>query len=124
MKAFSVENVPDFTDTELDAMSGDDLMALRTVAQEAIARIRDQLSSARVRVAETGLYADRDWYRRANSALRFKGSYIQRIQAAMGRKRRHRGRNFERMFVEIAKETLPEGTYQQIFEAAQTRLEE
>jgi hypothetical protein len=99
-----------------------DLQRELLALQEDIGGIRAQLESAQSRFAETGVYADRVWYRRANDALRHKGRLHQSYQLLMtdiGKRIRAlnvevsavKDTSDEREFVRFARLLLPEETY-------------
>jgi hypothetical protein len=49
-----------------------------------IGDIRDQIRDAKGRAAATGVYSDRDWYRRVHGALRIRSQQSQEIQLRLG----------------------------------------
>lgn len=55
--------------------------------------VRDQLADARAKRISTGRYADADWFRRAESALRWMNRDRQRLQEHMAALRRKEGGN-------------------------------
>jgi hypothetical protein len=96
------------------ATTRDELLALKDEVDTAALECRDQLKQAHNRRAETGDYADRDWYRRCENAVKLLGQQSQRIQTAMGKLRRQeaerRQARFEEAFITAAREILDHKT--------------
>jgi len=96
---------------------------------ETSASIKDQLAAAKTIQVQTGQYADPDWWRRANFALRATGRSLQGLQNRLGDVNRElraltakeHNANLERRFIATARQMLPSELYEKIWSAA--RLE-
>lgn len=96
---------------------------------ETSASIKDQLAAAKTIQVQTGEYADPDWWRRANFALRATGRNVQGLQARLGEVNRQlkvmaakeHNANLERRFIVAARQILDPNLYEKIWVAA--RLE-
>lgn len=86
-----------------------------------------QIAEAKSKAKTDGIYADRAWLTSAIMAGRIKGKQISKLQLklaelvkarknAEGEKRRVESRNFERVFFECARRTLPAVLYEQILQ--------
>src|SRR5713101_4628798 len=61
-------------DPELvSTMNEADLLTLKTLVDTDITRIKAQIDEAKGKAAETGIYSDGAWFRKATSAVRIKG---------------------------------------------------
>lgn len=85
--------------------------------------IKDRLAKVKNSVREAGVYADADWYRRAQYALRMKAVTLQASNRELGEiNRQIRAANFaksdtpDRRFVSVAKRVLSPETYQHIWD--------
>jgi hypothetical protein len=103
-----------------------DLQRELLTLQEEIGGIRAQLERAKGECAETGVYSDRIWYRRASDALRHKGRLHQSYQLLMtdiAKRTRvlnaevNTAKNIsdEREFMRLASLMLPEDVYASIW---------
>lgn len=106
------------TPSELAEYSTDDLMEMREALTWDMTCIRDQLAQAAQQKEETGEYADRDWYRRAQFALRAKGKDCMGIQTEFSKRNRAAKvantevrTTFERAFMVIARRELDRDVY-------------
>lgn len=90
---------------------------------------------AKVRLAKgeaklNGNYRDPDWFARANKALSLSKRNRERLLRAITERRKEekeqkqlaRELRFERLFVKVAKDTLPPETYQELIAATQARF--
>ena len=80
------------TGNMLTKATTEDLVTLKELVDREIGAINDQLIGVKNQVKINGIYADPDWYRRVNSAKRFKGQLSQRIQNELGRRKRDQKR--------------------------------
>lgn len=80
VKALRLVDLSELSDSELSSRTE------RILADLVV--IKDKIEAAKVRRIETGEYADPDWYRRANTALRHKGREHQMLLKEAGRRRR------------------------------------
>lgn len=103
-------------------MSDMDLLTLKNANQQNIADIKNRISIATQKLAEEGEYADRDWWRRVHTALRFRGRVDQAIALELRKRKEARKQatpsatlegtlRFERAFYKIAKERLSEDIF-------------
>jgi predicted HNH restriction endonuclease len=115
---------------DVDAMSAEELLDEKIYIDGELGRIRNQIAEAKDRLATTGEYADRDWYRRAQGALRIFGQRSQRIQARLSVLRRaEKARNAERSgvegdrfkhaFMRLVRERLGDAQYNELVALAQ-----
>lgn len=102
---------------------------LREKAQRLLAdidSIKTQIDSARATAAATGEYADREWFIRANHALRVKQRQHQALLIEIGRagkaERKARAVRFETVFIETARELVPQEQFNTIFQLARIRF--
>lgn len=56
-----------------------DLSELKKIIESDVESIQDQLDDAKDRAAKTGQYADQQWFRKAQDAIKYKRRYIHRI---------------------------------------------
>lgn len=93
-----------------------------------IANIRTQIEAAQATAAQTGEYADRSWFRRARTALRYKGVEHQRLlkQAAELRRAEKNKREvkFERAFIAAARRRLDPTLYQTLVDDANATVDD
>lgn len=98
------------------------LLKLKDEINDEIDSIRGKIETAQAEFLITGIYADPDWYRRANGALRAMGrkaNHIQTEQSIRNKKyKSERASSYERIFVNIAKQYLPAKVWQKIHEIA------
>ena len=87
-----------------------------------IAKIKAQIGKAKGHAAESGEYADTDWYNRANLALRLKGRERQVLQLEFGMRRKEERKahnsTIERAFIAAARLRLNPLTFQAIMDEA------
>ncbi len=69
----------------LEGMTVDELLDLRLQLEAESGQIRGQLEQAVADAKIHHVYADPDWFRRANAAVRFKGWCMQVVQIQTGR---------------------------------------
>jgi hypothetical protein len=115
-------NTHDFT--KLDRV---ELLERKQKLDSEIADIKQQLEQARLVKHLTGQYADRDWYIRANAALRHKGQESQAIQIALSRlktQKKERPDTLEGRFVEIARQKLADEVFTDILSEARELIME
>ncbi|KKK82570.1 hypothetical protein LCGC14_2802100 [marine sediment metagenome] len=67
---------------DLEAMTRDELLKLKSQIDGSKMRIDSQLSDAKAKVHTTGQYADPDWYRRAQHAAKRMGRQRPRTRSA------------------------------------------
>lgn len=113
-----------YTESVLDEMCRADLIQLKNIIDDEIASIKEQLDEAKTEQLVTGTYADPGWWRKANSALRMKGRFVQKIQRQIGLAKQDEHQQssvtFERHFISVAREVLDKETYSAIIEKAQS----
>lgn len=107
-----------------DEMTRDELLALKTQLMDEMDEIQSQLDRARARAAETGEYADADWFRRAEYARRRRGRAVQKIDLALSRKKKADHRSFEAAFVDAARSVLTRDAFAAVTDAAHVLLQE
>jgi len=87
--------------------------------------IQSQIDNAKRQARAEGIYSDRDWLQRAESAARTKGRQIAQLQVELGAavkaERRQVGESFERTFMSVAKKLLPEPVYLEIMKQTSER---
>ena len=128
--------VPDSLDTfEKATQASDMIRQAMTYIDEASAAIRSQIESAKGRAFTESVYADNDWWRRANNALRFKGRQRQQLQDKYGavnrvvRQLRAGQVNIietsrEQLFIKAASLILPKETYVRLWSIVDAMLVE
>lgn len=119
---------------DLTTLSRDDLLALKVAIDEGLHGVRTQLEVARAQVRERGVYSDRSWYTKAQSALRHYQTASQRVQLALrqqrqadkaaGQERRLGQPTFPDCFYQVAQEHLPAPVFAALKEAATQRYVE
>lgn len=94
---------------------------------EEIAQIKTQIGAAKAEAAATGNYADRDWFLRANHALRMKGREHQLLQTEHGKRRKAVRRDFnarvERAFIDVARRRLDPELFSEMWSEAMSEGE-
>lgn len=100
------------TRLNLDGLSERELLNLKQLTESEILDIERQINAAKNR-ADEGELADRDWWRRVNSALSIKKRQVRQIQSELESKFR-RAHSFERRFVELAERELPVETFRRL----------
>ncbi|OGY41886.1 MAG: hypothetical protein A2Y82_05540 [Candidatus Buchananbacteria bacterium RBG_13_36_9] len=68
----------------------EELTALKSLVNEDITSIKNQLDEAKAKLIANGEYADANWHQKANAAKRIKGQLSQRIQEELSRKKQIR----------------------------------
>lgn len=75
-----------------------------------IAHLKMQIDGAKAEAAATGNYSDRDWYNRANHALRMAQKEHQQVQLEIGEQNRAKKREgaaaWEKAFIDAARRRL------------------
>lgn len=112
---------------ELSGLTHEELHQLRHKIYEDMISIKDQLETARSEFRRTGKYADPDWYRKANSALKFKQRDHQNVLLELSirnnRRKENNASNFNNVFVQVAEETLDNDTFVLIRMETKNRIE-
>lgn len=114
------------TSAELELEKRKLMVAIGQLTEES-SQIRSQIAAAAARRAAEGVWADRDWWRRANFALREKGRQMQQLQWTLGEVNRrlratsHQERDSELVgcLMEVAKEIIGEAKWRIIYAAAE-----
>jgi hypothetical protein len=119
MRATAWEN------TNLEELDREGLLDLQAKVCESLDAIKTQLDEAKANAAQNGNYSDADWFRRAQSAQRWRGRFHQKIQARLSAlKKDTTERNLEaateRMEEQNGKEESKEETDQQDSASAKT----
>lgn len=112
-------------DLSMDGLSRDELVDLKNDLESDMDGIRMQLEDAKTDLITEGKYADRDWYVRANRALKIKGRHCQRIQQRLGKLKANKPqvlRPLAECFMDVARETLDTGLFQEILEDARAKV--
>ena len=113
---------------ELQALEAERLSILDEMEElnETSAKIKDQLLAAQAIKIKTGEYADPDWWRRANYALKGHRRQAQGCQVRLGDVNRQlralraaeSDRKFERRFINAARRMLPPALYSKLCDIA------
>jgi hypothetical protein len=106
-----------------DAMTREELLALKARLMDEMDSIQYQLDEAKAKAAETGEYADPDWFRRAEYARRRRGRAVQRIDMALSKKKQFNRDAFEAAFVDAARSVLTRDAFSAVTEAAHALLQ-
>lgn len=107
-----------------DNMTRDELLALKARLMDEMDDIQSQLDRAKARAAETGEYADSDWFRRAEFARKRRGRAVQKIDLALSRKKQVTHRSFEAAFLDAARSVLTHDAFAAVTDAAHLLLQE
>lgn len=107
----------------IDDLTLDELHAEHDRRLVAILKIKEQIYRARAERADTGEYADRDWFRRATKALRWNQRDAQLLQATMGARNRKRRASFEQAFFDAARRRLDPTTFAALIDDAHAASE-
>ena len=104
---------------DLEGKTEEELHDMKTEVETAITSMKLQIAEAKA----AGEYADRDWWRRVNAALKIKGRQAQQLQNAIGklnraRKERNTQRPLSSFFMSVAKEKLSYELYEEIYRLA------
>jgi hypothetical protein len=113
---------------DLEAMTRDDLLQLKSQIDDRRAGIDSQIADAKTKVHTEGQYADPDWYGRANHAAKRMGRQSQKIQIELARKKglqKERNKSevpISQYFLDVAREELdPEDLREMMQEARRRR---
>ena len=116
------------TDASLADLEGerDDLIARMSGVDEGINRLKAQIEAAQANFHATGKRTDPRWFASKKAALRDGGRDRQDLQNRLGainkqiRKNNYETltRSKERIFLDVAKEVLPEAVFNEIYERA------
>lgn len=87
--------------------------------------IKNQIEEAKAKAAVEGIYAPADWMARAKHALRLKGLQHQYLLREIAKRKKNETRiandklskEFERRFIAVAKNMLPEEVFLSLIEA-------
>jgi hypothetical protein len=101
---------------DLEGLTEEQLLEKKLDIDTEIGSIKSQIEQARIEAAEDGRYADRDWWQRANAAMKIKGNQSQQVQIRLRvmKRERHEKLMWERHFVLIAKRRLSEELFDEI----------
>ena len=87
--------------------------------------ISGQIAEAQAEASANNNYSDPIWWRKVNEAAKFKGRSRQQLQRRLGeinsQIKEEKGKAYERSFVAIAREILPEEQYQEIRDTMEER---
>lgn len=110
----------------IEEMTLAEMEARRDQLETDIATLKAKLEQVRAKRVQTGEYADPDWYRRAKTRLRFTAIEFNKLQRRIAEVRRverqAQAARVERAFVDHARRTLDEVTFQRILDAAQAEV--
>lgn len=76
--------------SDLTVLSNQELVDLLHHREDDTAEIKQQISEAKAKAYNEGIYSDPDWFRRATSALNLKKKLIRKIQGEFERRRDQR----------------------------------
>ena len=114
---------------DLEAMTRDELLKLKSQIDGSKMRIDSQLSDAKAKVHTTGQYADPDWYRRAQHAAKRMGRQSQTVQIELARQKslqKERSRAevpLSQYFLDVAREEMDSDDVREMLETAKRRRE-
>ena len=103
-----------------------DLLNLKLEIEREKDSIQAQLNAAREKAAETGAYADRSWWNRANYAKLCMGRNVQAIQHELGRRSREAkadGRAWRDHFFDVVQDRMGREIFMEYVEEAKARWE-
>lgn len=109
---------------DTDTMSRDEIMLIKVKVESDIDAIQSQLKRAHDNLKENGIHADRVWYRKAESALKFKGRLIQSLQVILSQRKTEKRRSVCEYFIDVARENLLSDVFHEILEEANKRAAE
>lgn len=99
-----------------------ELEALKVETEVGLARMKQQLDTAKARAREDGEYADSDWYVRTKYALRMKGLTHQQILSELARRRKAEkattGNSVQDRFVDICRRRLDPEFFAELLQEA------
>jgi len=104
---------------DLQSMTRQQLLELKLLVNEEINAIKSQLEAAKTTQHQTGEYANPDWFRRANSALRIKQMQIQKIQLLLSSRREI---SLPALFMSVCEEKLDPAVFSSLKAQAVARL--
>ena len=115
-----------YTDEMLQAMTRDELNTLALAQSDEVARITNQLDQAKALQKSAGVKMDARWIGQATCAKRMKGNLLSRIYLVINQKKKahnmQKGQNFERAFINMAKDLLSDEQYNSIMDAARVEV--
>jgi len=80
----------------------------------ASANMKAQVQGAKTKALLTGEYSDPNWFQSITYGLRMNGREQQAIQFELGNRKRNKEKNFERIFVCVARRVLDKETFDAI----------
>jgi len=104
----------------------DAMIAEKDQLQEEVDTIKHQLDMATATYHETGERTDPIWFQKATHAMRCKQRDVQKLarkiaKARKGNRAQH-GNELGNIFIDVARETLPQEQFQRILQTAQGRV--
>jgi len=106
------------TAKDLEDLNLDELVKVDATTKEDIASIEYQIGLSLAKKQETGVGYTYEWLARARYSLRMKKALLQTIQEYKSKARRQKGTTFERIFMDIAHQYLPEDTFKELLALA------
>lgn len=97
----------------------EELKAKASALREDIASIKQQISEARHKADEFGMYADPKWWARAHDALRHKRRELEEIEQAVIESRARP--SYQESFIQAARDLLDANTFNRISAKAKQR---
>jgi hypothetical protein len=114
-----MQNMQDMTDSEMEDRLDCVLLDL--------AEIKAQIEHAKGVALQDGTYADAHWFARATRALRVKGAVHQLLLRELARRKKEERRRYnarlERIFIDVARMHLDDGTFKRIMNEAASRAD-
>ena len=114
---------------DLEAMSRDELLTLKSQIDNRKAGIDSQIADAKTKVHTSGEYADPEWYGRANHAAKRMGRQSQAVQIELARQKQlQKDRNktevpVSQYFMDVAREEMqPQDFRDMLDREAETHL--
>lgn len=106
----------------------DPVESLESLSQQIeldLLNIKNQIEAAKAKAAVEGIYAPADWMVRAKYAMRLKGTQHQYLLREIAKRKKNESmikndklsKEFERRFIAVAKNMLPEEVFLSLIEA-------
>ena len=103
-------------------MEEHELLTLKTILDDSLDTINDQLSRAKAELQTAGTHSDPNWYWSAVRAKKHIGRKSQAIQAEFKRRKTVKRVRLEKAFMDSAKLLLNGDTFQMLLDAANDTL--
>jgi hypothetical protein len=110
------------TQKSLEGMTREELVDLREHLEDEIRTITHNLGVSRRKARTEGVYADPDWFNRAEKALMWKRRQTIMVAKALRTAKSEKEKSTDYHFVAVARERLPGDLFQELMNEAHDRV--